>query len=872
MPFRPIHFFALLMFGNISVFSQAPDKYELSSDSTVNRLAGAKKVYYATRIDKRPKIDGKLNDECWENGIWSGGFMQQVPNQGKAPSQNTEIKILYDNNNLYVAFKCHDKEPSGIRPILGRRDNMIGDIAGIALDSYHDKQTAYEFNVAASGQKIDLVHLGAYKWDFNWDAVWDGKAHVSDSIWTTELQIPFSQLRFTPSQEQVWGMHVWRWIDRHQEESQWKLIPIDAPAMVYLFGELRGIEGVKPKVNYEFLPYLNTRFSPNTTNENKMTYGYGLNGKVGLNSGFTLDYAINPDFGQVEADPSVLNLTSYEVFYDEKRPFFLEGNTILDFSVGDDMLFYSRRIGHEPSYFPDLEDGQRISISDNTPILSALKLTGKTKKGLSVGFVQSITAKENATIFDNGNESKRAVEPFTNFLVGRVKQDFNKGNTVLGGMMTSTYRNITDDHLKFLAKSATVGGIDLEHNWKKRKYFIDFKGFFSDINGEKEAISRLQLSSVHYYQRTDAEHLEYDAERTSMSGWAGSLQGGKRSGKFRAIGSLNWRSPGVDLNDVGYLYQADLIQQTAKLTYKVSQPKGIVRSYYAEFTQRHDWSFGGENTLDRLNLHGFLQFKNLWHIHLNLRRNFNTYDTRELRGGPMLYKDSNNDLDLFVQTNSVKNFWAGFGPRFTRSADNISKAAYYTVFLKWQLSNQFSITSRTVFNPMVDHNKYVTKVLHPSGAIKYLTGTIDRNTISSTLRFEYYISPEISLQYYGNPYASIGKYDNFREVADASNKSLGQRYISLDHTVKANGSYSLEKNGISQYSANNPDFTFQEFRSNLVGRWEFRPGSTLYLVWTNTRSQRTSQYNESVFDSFGGISKVKAQNVFMVKFSYWFSI
>ncbi|MDP3433078.1 MAG: DUF5916 domain-containing protein, partial [Bacteroidota bacterium] len=427
-----------LIFSATNLFAQVTDKYNLSTDTAVNRLAGVKRVYYATRIENRPKIDGKLNELCWESGDWSGGFVQQIPNQGMNPSQETQIKLLYDNNNLYVGFKCFDNGPGNIRPILSRRDKMAGDIAGIAIDSYNDKQTAYEFNVAASGQKVDLVHLGAYNWDFNWDAVWDGKAQVYDSVWTSEIQIPFSQLRFSPGDEQVWGIHVWRWIDRLNEESQWKLIPIDAPAMVYLFGELRGIEGIKPKVNYEFLPYVNSRYSPNTDLENKMNYGAGLNGKVGLNSGFTLDYAINPDFGQIEADPAVLNLTSYEVFNEEKRPFFLEGNTILDFSIDNDMLFYSRRIGHDPSYFPDLEENQTLKISDNIPIISALKLTGKTKDGLSVGVVQSMTAKENATIYSPGSKSKVAVEPFTSFMVGLVKQDFDKGNTVLGGMVTST--------------------------------------------------------------------------------------------------------------------------------------------------------------------------------------------------------------------------------------------------------------------------------------------------------------------------------------------------------------------------------------------------------------------------------------------------
>lgn len=872
MQLRLTFFSITLLCSSIFVEAQMPEKYTLSVDSTVNRLAGTKRVYFATKTNNRPKVDGKLNEACWETGIWSGDFTQQIPNQGKNPSQETEIKILYDNNNLYVGFKCYVRNPGKIRPILSRRDEMAGDYVGIAFDSYHDKQTAYEFNVSAAGQKIDQIHLGSYNTDLNWDAVWDGKARVSDSIWTAEMQIPFSQIRFAPGQQQVWGVHLMRWIDLVQEEDHWKLVPIDAPAMVYLFGELKGIDGIKPKTNYEFLPYANSRFSPNTDQENKMKYGVGLNGKIGLNSGFTLDYTFNPDFGQVESDPSVLNLTSYEVFNEEKRPFFLEGNTVLDFSMNEDMLYYSRRIGHAPSYYPDLEDDQTISIADNTPILSALKLTGKTKNGLSIGVVESITAKENATIFSSGSKSKVAVEPFTNFVVGRVKQDFNKGNTVLGGMITSTNRNIDDSHLNFLAKSALAGGIDFQHNWKKRKYFIDFKGFFSDIHGDKEAISSLQLSPVHYYQRTDADYLEYDPNRTSLSGWGGLLSGGKRSGRLRITGSLNLRSPGIDFNDVGYLYQADIAEELVNVRYTVSKPKRKIRSYFIEFEQEHAMSYGLENTLDRLKLHGYLQLKNLWSAHLNLKRNYNIFDTRELRGGPNLYKGDYNDVELYIQTNSVKKFWAGFGPRYRYYSDDVSKTSLFTAYFKWQLSDRFNISSRTVFDHTIDNNKYVTRTVNSAGTTKYLVGTIDRHTLYTTLRFEYYVSPEISIQYYGNPYASTGVYDNFREVALASDRSVEKRYVNLDHFAASNNNLLLKKNGVTTYTIRKPDFNYQEFQSNLVGRWEFRPGSALYLVWTNTRSAYSDQLGQSIWKSFGSIWDGTSENVFMVKFSYWFSL
>lgn len=869
--------FLILLIIAVSAFSQSPAKYVLSSDSAVNRLTSLNRVYCATRIDKRPKIDGKLNDACWGTGTWDGQFIQQIPRQGKNSTQNTQVKILYDNNNLYIGFKCFDN--GEIRSILSRRDVDVtaGDIVGIAFDSFNDNHTAYEFNLTAAGQKIDMVHLGGNNLDYNWDAVWGGKTYVSDSIWTAEMEIPFSQLRFSPGEKQIWGVHIWRWIDRNNEYDHWKLIPVDAPAIVYLFGDLKGIDGVKPKTNYEFLPYVNSSYSTNTLLHNQTKFGAGLNGKVGLNSGMTLDYAINPDFGQVEADPAVLNLTSYEVFNEEKRPFFLEGNTVLDYSIGSsDMLYYSRRIGHEPSLYSDLvdnlEENQTADISANVPILSALKLTGKTKKGLSVGVVQSFTAKESATIYSPTSKMDTVVEPFTNFMVGRLKQDFNNGRTVLGGMITSTMRNINDRQLNFLPKSSTVGGVDFEHNWKNRKYFVDFKGFFSDVKGDKEAISNLQLSSVHYFQRPDASHLEYDPEKTGMSGWGGYISGGKRSGRFRAIGTLNWRSPGIDFNDLGYLYQADLIQQTTDFTYKVNKPKGLLRSYYVQLTQQHEMSYGEETTLDRINLHGFVHFNNLWQMRLNLRKNFNLFDSRELRGGPMLYKGSYNSVQYSLQSNTAKKIYFLLSPLLTWSSGNNYYGSSYLVHLQWQINNRLSIVSRTIFSTNTDNNKYAGRVTDAEKRVQYMVGEICRNTISSTLRLEYYLSPEISIQYYGNPYVSVGSYTNFRQVENGSARAISNRYTSLQVTPQSNGRYLVSKNGTLLYNIKNPDFNYQEFRSNLVGRWEFKPGSTLYLVWTNTRAAYSSQIGQSVWKSFGDIGKVKSENVFMVKLSYWFSL
>ncbi|WP_297092620.1 DUF5916 domain-containing protein [uncultured Draconibacterium sp.] len=861
----------LLCLFSVSLLRAQDLKYTLSDDSLVNHYASIKRVYYATRTSLVPKIDGKLDDECWQSvGKWDGGFIQQQPRQAHAPSQETEIKILYDNKYLYFAIKAFDNEPEKMSVNLGPRDDYtVGDIAGVAIDSYNDKQTAFEFNLTSAGQKVDLMHMGEYGWDFNWNAVWDGKTSVGDSAWYAEMRIPFTQIRFANSEEHIWGMHIWRYIYRLSEESQWKLIPIDAPAMVYIFGELRGIKDIPYKRNFEVMPYASAKYIPESNDNNN--FGFGLDGKIGVTSNFTLDYTFNPDFGQVEADPSELNLTSYETFYDEKRPFFLEGNSILEYNSGSDMLFYSRRIGHAPSYEPDYdeENGERLEMPDNTAIINALKLTGKNKKGFSMGLVNSMTARETATVKSADESIKEAVEPFTNFSIVRLKQDFNEGSTVLGGIFTSTVRNIKDENLEFLTDNSMVGGLDFEHNWKNRKYYIAAKSFGSRISGSEESIARLQRNSRHYFQREDADHLTYDDTKTSLSGWGGEFAGGKRSGKLRVTGELEWRSPGVDLNDVGYLRQADYINQDFDLQYRVNKPKGILLNYSLHLSQGHNWSYGGENLRDNLTTYLRLRFKNYWKFDLVAYKVFNEIDTRALRGGPSLRMDNRNKFSAALQTNSQRDFFVGLRSDFTRYADDITFENSYTFYLDWRISTRFMLSSSSTYINEQDNSQYVRRTM-VNDNYEYVVGNLDRQTFYTTFRAEFFITPELSLQYYGSPYVSSGKYLDYRRVKDSKAKDLAKRYDFL--TVQDNLLKDDAGNVYHDFSYYDFDFEFQEFRSNFVARWEYKTGSTLYLVWSHNRSNYVDAYNSSLGNSLKDIRKISAENAFMLKFSYWFSL
>ncbi len=522
---------------------------------------------------------------------------------------------------------------------------------------------------------------------------------------------------------------------------------------------------------------------------------------------------------------------------------------------------------------PDVNEGETLIMPENTSILNALKLTGKNKSGLSLGIVNSITAKETATIKSADEEIKQATEPFTNYFTGRIKQDFNKGSTTIGAILNSTIRKIDDDPLDFLAKNSTVGGLDFEHNWLNRKYYFNIKTFASQVNGSENAISGLQRSTRHLYQRADADHLDYNPGLTSLSGWGGEISGGKRSGKLRITGDLNWHSPGVDFNDIGYMRQADYIKQDLYLLYNVNKPKGILLKYYFDANQRHQWSYGGENLEDRLFGHFRLYFKNYWSFSSHINRLFNVLDTRQLRGGPALRIDPSTNFYFMFQTNTSKPFALAIKADITKFDDKISWEKSYDLGLIWVINNRINITSTTGLSTEINNSQYVKQSTF-NDERQYIVGKIDRKTLYTTLRAEYFITPELSLQYYGSPYASVGKYLDFRRVEQSRSRDLSKRYKNLTITEIENDKWVTDENMnlILDYANESPDFNFQEFRSNFVLRWEYKTGSTLYFVWTNTGFSYEDKYNPSIWDSYKNISKVEFQNAFMIKLSYWFSL
>lgn len=850
------------------------------------------KTYTTSKLEKSSiKIDGNFDDYDWNKITWEGNFTQYEPNEGEKPSQNTEFKILYDNNNLYVAIKAYDTEPQKIEKRMSRRDSWDGDLVAIQLDSYFDKKTAFVFAVSASGVRSDAVTTNddVNNDDSTWDPLWEVKTHITKDGWNAEMRIPLSQLRFNNKIHKTWGLEVVRFYFRNKEWNMWQYIPQKSSGWVSRFGQLKGISNIKPKRQIEISPYFSSKVElyekedGNPYADGKdFILNAGVDGKIGITNNLTLDFAINPDFGQVEADPSQVNLTAFETFFSEKRPFFVEGSNITDYQItpggspwARDNLFYSRRLGSSPHYYPNTLSNEYIKMPENTRILGALKLTGKTKKGLSIGIIESLTNKEFAKISNNGKERKEEVEPFANFFAGRLQKDMNDGNTIFGGMITSTYRFIENSNLDFMNTSALTGGFDFKQFFKDKKYFLSANVIGSQIYGSTNAISEQQLSSRRYFQRPDANYFEYDSTRTSLSGYGGNINIGKQANNgLRYAANLTWRSPGVELNDVGYIRRSNNIFQYVWAGYKITKPFSIFRQAGINANEWSGWDYGGTSTFFGGNISSWLQFKNFWSVSLSATKETKNVDNSILRGGPALITPGSFNYNIGMGTNSTKklslhlSFFDNYGGN--KSARNYGLFA----FINYQPINILSISLASNYSANNSDLQYIsTEYIENSS--KYIFGSISQKTLSVTMRINLNITPDFTIQYYGAPFISSALYSDYKNITDSKNDTYENRfhifneneinYLTNDEMFEVNeiGSY-------SNYYFGKPDFNYKQFRSNLVLRWEYKPGSLLYLVWSQDKTDYSSDGEFNFKDNIKDMFKISALDVILLKLSYRF--
>jgi len=856
-------------------------------DSVIPFELAYKRVYHTVRLQSHaPEIDGILDDACWESdGLWSVNFIQNTPIERALPTFPTRIKILYDDKNIYFALRAWDPEPEKINRFIGNRDdNSVGDLISVCFDTYHDYRAGTEFNINAGGNKTDLIVTDNLSINLSWNAVWEGKTAVNDSSWTVEFRIPLNQLRYNHNDTgMVWGLHVRRIVRRIQETDQWSLIPRKNSGHVYSFGTLNGLKGLKKPRLLEFLPYsVGKLVLEPEIQGNPFATGSRWNGTIGTDAktgirDFTLDVTVNPDFGQVEADPSVMNLTALETFYDEKRPFFLEGKHIFDFSADDNLMFYSRRIGHVPSYQPpDGSNGNFASVPEYTSIMDAVKLSGTTPKGYSVGILQSLTQQEFARVSQQGNENLVTAEPAANFLVARLQRVANKGNTQAGAMITSTNRFIHDNHLGFLVRNAFTGGIDLLQYSRNRDYFFDFRGMFSHVNGEPEAILALQRNPLHYFQRPDAaNYLGVDSARTSMKGTGGHLYFGRQGNRKLVFSErIYWWSPSFDLNDAGYLLMADLIENITRVAYRQTEPGKVLRNYSLALNQSNAWNFGGYNTHHNAGAEFTGVFQNRSEVSLHVQFVWKDLATRLLRGGPALRTEPFWQHSVVLNTDKSSRLYFRIQSNSLIGTDGVTRQFMIEPGINLRIGNRLYALTEFGYIRNVDANMYVAQA-KGSDEIQYVLGRIKQQTYQMEFRLNFNLTPDFSVQYYGSPFISSGMYSHFKRTADTrSAKEQNRTHVFASNEISfdaASNQYAVIESG-NDYRFDNPDFSFHEFRSNLVVRWEYRPGSTLYLVWGMNALNRDNSWNASLSHHTRELLQAESTQVFIVKLNYWIGL
>jgi hypothetical protein len=808
------------------------------------------------------RVSGEVKDEVWQTVPPVSAFVQREPHDAAEPSQRTEFRIAYDATTLFVKVRAFDSEADKIVTYLTRRDlDSPCDWIHILIDSYHDRRTAYEFAVNPSGVKMDRYWFNDTDKDDSWDAVWDVNVSRDAQGWSAEFRIPFSQLRFGPSSSNTFGFAVSRQIGRLNETSTWPLLSRSANGYVSSFGDLGGLSMDASVKRLELVPYTVANVTRQSTEGNpllkrsKPEGALGLDMKYALTPGLTFTGTINPDFGQVEADPAVVNLTAFETFFTERRPFFVEGSGTFNFGLdcNDGQctgLFYSRRIGRSPQGIDDLPDGDGIytAAPSQTTILGAGKLTGRVGR-YSIGVLQAFTQEEVARVLDGSSLSRQQVEPPTSYTVGRVRREFANQSSV-GLMLTATKRGGASPETP-LPDTALTSGVDWDLRFKTR-YALTGYWAGSRVNGTPEAIDRVQENSRHYFQRPDLTSATLDVARASLSGNAGMIAISKIGGKnLRFNSNVTFKTPGFDINDVGFLRRADQRTVSNWLQIRSDQPTRWFRSRSINFNQYAAWNFDGDRLFSGGNVNSHYVFTNNWSAGGGINFQALGFDDRATRGGPGVFSEGFNEGWYYINSDNRRrvalNYMSG-GGRNGKGAMWLDVAPSITYRpLPAVTFNPGIRFTRNVFD-----SQWVDKITDASD--HYVFSHLDQSTVAMTVRLNYTMTRNLSLQLYAEPFVSAGNYSGFKELVNGRSRDYGQRYVPYAFDLTTN---------------DNPDFNTKSFRTTNVLRWEYKPGSTLFVVWQQARENEAVpggfRFGRDVHDIFG----VAPNNVFLVKLAYW---
>ena len=813
----------------------------------------------ATRATREVTIDGRDSDPVWREARAITEFQEWRPTEGLAPKQRTEAKVAYDAGNLYVFVRCFDTHPDSIITLLARRDYFApSDMVWLFLDSYHDRRNGFEFGVNPSGVKLDAQMFNDGNEDFAWDAVWDVATRIDSAGWTAEFRIPLTQLPYGRAPSLTFGFTIDRDIYRYAQRVSWPLIRQSQAGFVSQFGEIDGLQGLEPPRRLEAAPYAvtkNVSAIENNTLGREQQFTVGGDFKYRVSSNLKLDATINPDFGQVEADPAVQNLTAFETFFREQRPFFVQGAGQFQWNVNctavndcgsGEGLVYTRRIGRAPELAGTYGDTTSAAF---TTILGAGKLTGRLPGGMTIGAFDAVTAHETGA-------GGVTIEPLTNYGVVRLRQDLRNGESSVGGIITAVNRETDSWSAPYQHKSAYAGGLDFRHRFPGGRYELSGSVDLSRVAGTAEAIASTQQGSTHYYQRPDA--FRFDPTRTSLSGDLESIQLGKVSGKHLNF-QTNYerRSPGFEINDLGYLQRADQQVWATWAGWNDRRATKLYTLFRWNFNWWQYWTTAGLPEERAFNTNTHTTFHNQWSLHFGgtLGQLGATYCYDCARGGPAVRQDSY------------------FAPWMVIVGDD-RKAAYPVVFgsyftgdggrsRRWSISPEvdFKIAARVTGSIAPNYSRNTNDIqargqfTGADSALHSLFSHLEQKELGITMRFTYPFSPDMTLQVYAQPFISKGTYSNTRELsATPRAAAYDSRYQGFaDSTIQLD-----------------PGFDYMQFRSNVVFRWEYRPGSALFVVWSSGRSQYSSQEGTNNFrGDMNELFNLSPNNTFLIKMSYW---
>ncbi|MEP6494448.1 MAG: DUF5916 domain-containing protein [bacterium] len=843
-------------------------------------------------------IDGRLDEPSWQRLLTSprtriGDFTAHSPLPGTIPHDSTIAAIAFDDDAVYVAVRAYDSHPDSIvAPFMRRDDESRADWLFVELDTRHDRRNAFSLGVNPRGVQVDGVWIDDVGYDYAWNGVWQARTRVDSLGWTAEFRIPFSQLRSAASSGDdrlvTWGLNIYRNNAHHSSSSDWApRLPSHGGRVVSHFNDLVGIELPRSSHAFELTPYLSSQSSPHsalvtgspsTTHPARASAGGDV--VAHLPSGLTLDATIRPDFGQVEADPSQINLTTFETFQAERRPFFVNGGDLFHYDLGipftsrgdafdSEQAFYTRRIGAPPrGSVPNSAIVADVPLA--TDVLAAAKISGRIAGGWTVGALAAQSASTDALYLDaSGRRLSTRVEPRTLAAATRIIRDFRNGGSAIGVFADIADAGSSDAELDtVLPRRSMFGGLDARH--RMGGYEASAMAGASMVDGDARALARTQLGPGHFLGRLDAGYAKYDSTATSITGAIARVKYAKIDGAFTWSATGYAVSPTFDVGAAGFQRNADWLVALASASYH----RDLDSTHrFRSWTVSTDgtglgWSWGGErrSVVTTAAISG-----ELWNYRggsLSLARDGAAGSVELLRGGPIVYLPSRWSASASAHSDSRESTTLALGTSASRSAATGSWSAGASPSVTSRLSDRLSANASADVQFATDGVAYLAELTDASSARRWTVASLHSHSLSLVARADYSFSANVTLQGYLQPYFGAGRYDNVKIASVAGTRAVLAPLASRA-TRMTDGAIGIDlQDGAQAARVSNPDYTVRELHGSAVLRWEYLPGSEVYVVWTQSRSGADTAGALRLGADARELFSIAPRNVFLVKLSY----